>query len=351
MYLKDGTSMARLVPLSISSNFAPSLTFFRNNPNATGGSPVMAYVATNGVVNLVDPFSNINAGTPGAPVTLIGAPGKGNTTITASARPSIIAFDRWLIIAWADMSGRMHIAGSEDGALFGNEVTWPATVTCLTGTGPCVTSYLNTTTNHVGLAVLWVANTGGKPIHYTLGRFPETVPWSPAGNLGNDSSIDSLGASSLPQYPQPAQIATAATYISWAGTDPAGGTLTFGQFVGGGSLDWRQVYDANLTGGQSVSHHGPAVTNVTNGGAITLAYTGTDNHFRAFGSLNPPPLPQFNSNPNSRVRRKYDDTSNFSPALAVADNGALFWAWTGTDGHPGSLNFQNDADMPSHIDL
>ena len=318
--------------LKAKSSLGPALTFFNN-------APVIAFISsTDSQLTLTNPANEI------IPVTLIGPPGSsGRIPVICTARPSIIASGKWLLIAWADTFGRVNIAGSSDGKVFGDVMTFP-TLLCKPGTGPCLGSVVNHVTTFVEIALFWIGINQPHPIHYSVGEFNSRVPWSPVATL-SDTSTDTPGISSLQQNPSAAEVVTASTFLAWSGTDGRG-TLTFEQVsVPGGPGSQRHVYDNSQNGGQDVSPVGPAVAAFPNGGPITLAYTGNDNHFRSISSLNPPPLPQSTRNADSRVRQDYADTSFVSPAIAYDDRGSLFWAWTGTDGPPGSLNFQSDASM------
>lgn len=73
-----------------------------------------------------------------------------------------------------------------------------------------------------------------------------------------------------------------------------------------------------------------------------MTYTSTGKNFISFATLTSPPLP-VDGKANNRIF--YTDTSNSSPACAFAPDGSFWWAWTGNDGSPGSINFQADADM------
>jgi hypothetical protein len=325
--------------LTSRSNFAPALTFFNNVPVVAFTAP-FASGATTGQVTLIDPGNNKLT-----KVALIAPPGADHTPVPvmSSARPSITTFGQWLVFAWADADGVVNIAGTSDGINFGNSVDFTRDrAPCLPGTGPSIGTVVNRTTTFIELVVLWTDS--DQNINYKIGSFPDTVPWSPRGRIA-ETSIDAPGMSSVPQNPNAAEVATAQTFFAWAGTDGLG-TLTFSQVaVPGGPQAGGHVYNNNQNGGQDVSKVGPAVAAFPNGGPTTLAYTATSSQLISFSSLTPPPLPQLNSNAGSRVRKSYNENSFVSPAIAYAASGSLFWAWTGTDGTPGSLNFANDADL------
>jgi hypothetical protein len=216
---KEGDSTMRRPPLPVKSAFGPSLAFWGSNAPQT--NPVLAFVATGtNQVTLIDPFNNAIT-----PVALIGPPGAGqNVPVIASARPSVAAFGNWLVIAWADPNGNVNIAGSLDSKVFGDSLSLSSIrLPCAFNTGPCLGHFRNDSNQEVGLVLAWVGVGGA--LHYTLGVFPETRPWSPVATV-SDTLADSPALATLPQNPNAAEEAQ---FTGWMAGTQANGALVFSE--------------------------------------------------------------------------------------------------------------------------
>jgi hypothetical protein len=310
-----------MTQLNVQSTFGPALTFW--GPSASETQPVIAFVApgTN-QMTLIDPNTNVIT-----PVALIGPPGVGHTIpVICSARPSIATFGNWLVVAWADENGNVNIAGSKDGKVFGDSLSFAfSRLPCAFNTGPCLGHFRNEK-SFIGLAIYWIA-VGGE-IHVTLGTFPNTVPWSPVGTVST-TLIDAPALSTLPQQSNPAEEAEFIAYV--LGTQPDGSMV-----IGGGTA-LRVLADEGGRAPTNLTHLGPGLAVWYNGGETWIAYTGLDNHLHTFSGTTMPIGPDF--------PKKYAATSMLAPAIAYAGDGSLWWAWTGTNGNPGFLNFENHNNM------
>lgn len=213
--------MARRPPLPVRSNVAPSLTWFQNPNDPTGANhPIIAFVApSNNQVTLIDPNFQITPNT-GSPAFLMAGPGGTDTPVVSAARPSIAAVQSSLYLAWTDMSGVVHLATSPwlngTPVRFGNEVTIsPNSFLSSPSIGPTIGSA------NVGAAtsvfLYWITHDG--LIAVTANTFPvDARPWSPVTTL-SETSFDSVGLTTVPQFPAAAEEAQAvALCLAWVGT-------------------------------------------------------------------------------------------------------------------------------------
>jgi hypothetical protein len=238
---------------------------------------------------------------------------------TSIARPALAVHDGRLFVAWAGTDGNrlINIASSADGRTFTNKVILAESSLA----APALIS-----AEQLGPTRLTLAWTGTDSQHH-LNLLSSDHGLS-ASSFTNkvilpDTSVDgpSLSAGEFGLDP----------FLAWTA-----GFVNFWE-VGSGR---KHVYDdtpppgGTRPVGSDTSNVAPYLATLSGAEINILAYTGRNRHLYSLtGGL--PPV----------VRDKLADTSDFAPALAWANDGTLYWAWTGTDSAH-SLNFQADPDMP-----
>jgi hypothetical protein len=234
-------------------------------------------------------------------------------------RPALAVHDGRLFVAWTgtDGIGLINIASSVDGRTFTDKVTLGESSIA----GPALIS-----AEQLGPMRLTVAWTGTDSEHHL--NLLSSGDGLTASSFTNkvvlpDTSVDgpSLSAGEFGLDP----------FLAWTA-----GFVNFWE-IGSGR---KHVYDDTPPPGDTrpvgsdTSYVAPTLATLSGAEINILAYTGGNQHLYSLTGGIPPD-----------VRDKLADTSEFAPALAWANDGMLYWAWTGTDGAR-SLNFQADADMP-----